>query len=100
WLTTMRRAPPRRPASQPVARDTPLLYSGPKGANDAVVIGSMSAPAGPAPEPSWASGANKENANTLTSAKRPGPGAVTMLLRPVEKATKAVAGLTADWSCG
>src|SRR5262249_41663622 len=37
-------------------------------------------------------------ANTLTSIGRPGPGAVTMLSRPVEKSTKPVAMLTPERS--
>src|SRR5439155_354642 len=37
-------------------------------------------------------------ANTLTSVGLPGPGAVTMLSRPVEKSTKPVAMLTPERS--
>src|ERR1700747_235140 len=37
-------------------------------------------------------------AKTLTSVGLPGPGAVTMLSRPVEKSTKPVAMLTPDRS--
>src|SRR3984893_11413351 len=43
-------------------------------------------------------GLNRGNANTLTSVGLPGPGAVTMLSRPVEKSTKPVAMLTPERS--
>jgi hypothetical protein len=47
---------------------------------------------------SWPIDVNSGKANTLTSAGLPGPGAVTMLLRPVAKSTKPAAMLTPDWS--
>ena len=45
-----------------------------------------------------AMGFNSGKANTLILARMPGPGAVTMLSRPVEKSTKPVAMLTPDRS--
>jgi hypothetical protein len=43
-------------------------------------------------------GVNSGKANTLILARMPGPGAVTMLSRPVEKSTKPAAMLTPDRS--
>ena len=43
-------------------------------------------------------GFNSGKANTLISVGLSGPGAVTMLSRPVEKSTKPVAMLTPDES--
>jgi hypothetical protein len=43
-------------------------------------------------------GFNSGKTNTLTSLGLPGPGAVTMLSRPVEKSTNPVAIVTPDRS--
>jgi hypothetical protein len=43
-------------------------------------------------------GLSSGNVKTLTSVGLPGPGAVTMLSRPVEKSTKPLAMLTPDRS--
>ena len=50
----------------------------------------------PAFDPAVAMGCKSGKANTATSAGLPGPGAVMMLSRPVEKSTKPVATLTPD----
>src|SRR5215471_15155301 len=49
-------------------------------------------------EPALLMGFKSGKAKTLTSVGLPGPGAVTMLSRPVEKSTKPVAMLTPDRS--
>src|SRR5262245_24004916 len=92
----MRLAPPSEPASQPVARETPPRYSLPNGMNAAVFTGSSVPAACVLLEPALPMGFNSGKANTLTSVALPGPGAVTMLSRPVEKSTKPVAMLTPE----
>src|SRR5262249_22965321 len=94
----MRLAPPSEPASQPVARGTPPRYSLPHGMNSGVFTGSALPAACGLLEPALPMGFNSGKANTLTSVALPGPGAVTMLSRPVEKSTKPVAMLTPDRS--
>src|SRR5262249_24777213 len=94
----MRLAPPSEPASQPVARETPPRYSLPNGMNEAVFMGSSGPAACMLLEPALSMGFNSGKANTLTAVALPGPGAVTMLSRPVEKSTKPVAMLTPDRS--
>src|SRR5262249_46363060 len=97
WLTMMRLAPPSEPASQPVARETPPRYSLSNGRNEAVFT-SCAVPAAGVPVSSAPMGLNSGNANTLTQAGLPGPGAVTMLSRPVGKSTKPAARFTPDRS--
>src|SRR5215831_13884439 len=94
----MRLAPPSEPASQPVARDTPPRYSLPNGMNEAVFTGSSVPAACVLLEPALPMGFNSGKANTLTSVALPGPGAVTMLSRPVEKSMKPVAMLIPERS--
>src|SRR5499433_1790852 len=94
----MRLAPPSEPASQPVARETPPRYSLPNGVNEAVFMGCSVPAACVLLEPALPTGFRSGKANTLTSAALPGPGAITMLSRPVEKSTKPVAMLTPERS--
>src|SRR5262245_15615459 len=94
----MRLAPPSEPASQPVARETQPRYSLPYGMNEAVFTGPSVPAACVLREPALPMGFKIGKANTLTSVALPGPGAVTMLSRPVEKSTKPVAMLTPDRS--
>src|SRR5262245_18663700 len=94
----MRLAPPSEPASQPVARETPPRYALPNGMKEAVFRGWSVLAACAPPSPALAMGLKRGKANTLTSVVLPGPGAVTMLSRPVEKSTKPVAIVTPDRS--
>src|SRR5919108_6297607 len=94
----MRLAPPSEPASQPVASETPPRYALPNGMKEAVFTGwSLLAACAP-PSPALAIGLKRGKAKTLTSVWLPGPGAVTMLSRPVEKSTKPAATLTPERS--
>src|SRR5262249_1350006 len=84
----MRLAPPSEPASQPVARETPPRYSLPNGMKEAVFTGWSVLAACVLLEPALPMGFKSGKANTLTSVGLPGPGAGTMLSRPVEKSPK------------
>ena len=66
--------------------------------NEAVFKGWSAVAACALPSPALAIGFKSGKANTRTSVGLPGPGAVTMLSRPVEKSTKPVAMLTPDRS--
>src|ERR1700745_1319379 len=94
----MRLAPPSEPASHPVARETPPRYSLPNGMHEAVFPGWSAPAACVLAGLALPMGFNSGKANALTSVGLPGPGAVTMLSRPVEKSTKPVAMLTPERS--
>src|SRR5262245_3567239 len=66
--------------------------------NEAVFTGWSVPAACVIPSAALPMGFKSGKANTLTSIGLPGPGAVTMLSRPVEKSTKPVAMLTPDRS--
>src|SRR5438270_4978554 len=66
--------------------------------NEAVFKGWSAVAACALPSPALAIGFKSGKANTFTSVGLPGPGAVTMLSRPVEKSTKPVAMLTPERS--
>src|SRR5262249_36839370 len=66
--------------------------------NEAVFTGWLVPAARVTPPAACPMGFKSGKANTLTSTGLPGPGAVTMLSRPVEKSTKPVAMLTPDRS--
>ena len=66
--------------------------------NEAVFTGGSLPAACVRPSPALPIGFNSGKANTLTSVGLPGPGAVTMLSRPVEKSTNPVAMLTPERS--
>ena len=66
--------------------------------NEAVFTGWSVPAACVLPGPALSMGFKSGKANTLTSVALPGPGAVTMLSRPVEKSTKPVAMLTPERS--
>src|SRR2546427_8744721 len=66
--------------------------------NEAVFTGWSALSDFPLPWPALPMGFKSGKANTLTSVGLPGPGAVTMLSRPVEKSTKPVAMLTPERS--
>src|SRR5437588_12464051 len=66
--------------------------------NEAVFTSWSFSAASVRPSPALPIGFNSGKANTLTSVGLPGPGAVTMLSRPVEKSTNPVAMLTPELS--